>query len=60
MRSAWLILALASTAAMFYFMWIAWRDVAVSGGGERLMRIGLMIGFAIAGAECFKRATRRR
>ena len=57
--SHWFLLALACTVAALFTMWTAWRDMYVAGSGERLLRIGLMIAFAVLAGECFKRATRR-
>ena len=52
-------LALACTVAALFTMWTAWRDMYVASSGERLLRIGLMIAFAILTAGCFKRARGR-
>ncbi|HEV2295111.1 MAG TPA: hypothetical protein VGR35_14755 [Tepidisphaeraceae bacterium] len=36
-------------ATLYLIIW-AWQDIAFVGSGERLLRLGLMIGFAFAGS----------
>ena len=47
-------------ARFLYTAWATWRELYVISDGERLLRIALMIVFAVVGRECFKRVKTRK